>query len=141
MALNITKFDVRDATETIVLNTICPSKENESLEKVENGYIEEHAEKYGKKLLNVRSNPNKKVKRIEFQVKMENEKQLRERIAKLDKTLTIKEDKKKSLFYFDTIIDGKRHHTYARYIKCSQDEALKKHSKKKKKRKEKKRKD
>ena len=43
-------------------------------------------------LLNVRSNPNKKVKKIEFQVKMENEKQLRERIAKLEKKLNSKED-------------------------------------------------
>ena len=79
----------------------------------------------------LRSNPNQKVKKIEFQVKMENEKQLRERIAKLEKKLNIKEGKKKSLFYFDTIIDGKRHHTYARFIKCSKDEALKKISKKK----------
>ena len=45
-----------------------------------------------KKLLNVRSNPNKRVKKIEFQVKMENEKQLRERIAKLEKKLNSKED-------------------------------------------------
>ena len=45
-----------------------------------------------KDLLNVRSNPNKKVKKIEFQVKMENEKQLRERIAKLEKKLNSKED-------------------------------------------------
>ena len=45
-----------------------------------------------KELLNVRSNPNKKVKKIEFQVKMENEKQLRERIAKLEKKLNSKED-------------------------------------------------
>ena len=43
-----------------------------------------------KKLLNV--NPNKKVQKIEFQVKMENEKQLREGIAKLEKKLNSKED-------------------------------------------------
>ena len=49
-----------------------------------------------KKLLNVRSNPNKKVQKIEFQVKMENEKQLRERIAKLEKKLNSKEDLKKN---------------------------------------------
>ena len=39
------------ATETILLNTICPSKDNNSLEKVENGYIEEYAEKYGKRVI------------------------------------------------------------------------------------------
>lgn len=73
---------------------LCPSKGRKSLEKVENGYVEEYAEKYGKKLLNVRHNPNKKAKKIEFQVKMENEKQLRKRIGKLDKKLTIKDDER-----------------------------------------------
>ena len=79
----------------------------------------------------MRSNPNKKVTPVKFEVKIENDKQLGEMIAKLDKKLTIKDDPKKSLFYFDTIIDGKRYHTNARYVKCSKDEALDKISKKK----------
>ena len=41
-----------------------PSNDKKSLEKVENGYIQEFAEKYGKLLLNIRSNPNKKTKRL-----------------------------------------------------------------------------
>ena len=68
----------------------------------------------------MRSNPNKKVTPVKFEVKIENNKQLGEMIAKLDKKLTIKNDPKKSLFYFDTIIDGKRYHTFARYVKCSE---------------------
>ena len=74
--------------------------------------------------MNVRSDPNKKDKKIEFQVKMENEKQLRERIAKLDKKLTIKDDEKNSILYIDAFVDGKRQRTQARYINCSEDEAL-----------------
>ena len=84
----------KDKNPKIELMELCPSKGRKSLEKVENGYVEEYAEKYGKKLLNVRHNPNKKAKKIEFQVKMENEKQLRKRIGKLDKKLTIKDDER-----------------------------------------------
>ena len=35
---------------------------------------------------------------------MENDKQLRERIAKLDAQLSIKDDEKNELFYFKTVI-------------------------------------
>ena len=44
--------------------------------------------KYGKKLLNVKSNPNKTVKPIKFEVKQENEIQLPKGIAKQDQKLT-----------------------------------------------------
>lgn len=54
-----------------------------------------------KKLLNVKSNPNKKVNKVLFEAKMENEKQLRDRISKLDKKLTINDDEKNSRFYFN----------------------------------------
>ena len=67
-------------------------------------------------MLNKRCNPLK-VKKVEYKVNIENEKQLKERIAKLDKRITIKDDTENNKLYFDTTIDGIRHHTDARYGK------------------------
>jgi len=103
-----------------------------SLEKVENGYIEEFSEKYGNKLINIKSNPLRKTKKIEYKVNIENKTQLEERIAKLENKLTIKDDDKNKRWFFDTIIDGKRHQTTSRYTKCSKEKALEKINKKKK---------
>jgi len=101
-----------------------PSNDKKSLEKVENGYIQEYAEKYGNELINIRSNPNKKTKKIEYKVTIENKKQLEERIAKLENKLTIKDDMKNKCWLIDSIIDGKRYKTMARYGKTPKDEAL-----------------
>ena len=90
-----------------------PSNDKKCLEKVENRYIEEYADKYGKLLLNIRCNPLKKTKKIEYKVEMENETQLMERIAKLEKKLTIKDDERNQRYFFDMVINGKRHHTEA----------------------------
>ena len=87
-----------------------------SLEKVENGYIQEYAEKYRELLLNIKSNPLK-VKMVEYNVNIETKRQLEDRIAKLENKLTIKDDTKNKQFYFDAFIDGKRHKTMARYGK------------------------
>ena len=87
------------------------------MEKVENGYIHEYAEKYGKCLINTKSNPNKKTKKVEYEVSIENKEQLEEIIAELENKLTIKDDTKNEHFYFDAFIDGKRHKTMARYGK------------------------
>ena len=46
---------------------------------------------------------------------MESETRLKERIAKLEKKLTIKDDEKNNLLYFDAIFEGKRIKTMARY--------------------------
>ena len=62
-----------------------PSKNKNGLENVEIGYIEEYADIYGQKLLNIRCNPKRKAKKIEYKVEIENETQLKERIAKLEK--------------------------------------------------------
>lgn len=77
----------------------------------------------------IRSSPNKKVKQIEFQVKIENETQLRDRIEKLDSKLAIKDEEKNSLLYIDAFVDGKRQRAKARYVKCSKDQAPNKISK------------
>ena len=108
-----------------------PSNDKKSLEQVENGYIHEYAEKYGNKLINIRSNPNKKTKKIEYKVTIENKKQLEERIAKLENKLTIKDDAKNKCWLIDSIIDGKRFKTMARYGKTSKEDALTKINEKK----------
>lgn len=123
-------FKHKDKNPKVELIINAPSNDKRSLEKVENGYIQEFAEKYGKLLLNVKSNPIK-TKKIEYKVNIENKKQLEERIAKLENKLTIKDDEKNKQFYFDAFIDGKRHKTMARYGKTPRDEALKKINKKK----------
>ena len=64
-------------------------------------------------------------------VNIENKTQLEERIAKLENKLTIKDDTKNKQLHFDTIIDGKRVKTMARYGKTPKDKALKKINKKK----------
>lgn len=46
-------------------------------------------------------------------MKIENKQQLEDRIAKLEKKLTIKDDVKNKRWFFDTVINGKRHHTEA----------------------------
>ena len=107
-----------------------PSNDKKSLEKVENGYIQENAEKYGELLLNIKSNPLK-VKMVEYNVNIETKRQLEDRIAKLENKLTIKDDTKNKQFYFDAFIDGKRHKTMARYGKTPKIEALTKINEKK----------
>ena len=82
---------------------------------MENGYIEEYSEIYGQKVLNIRCNPKRKTKKIEYKVEMENESQLKERIVKFEKKLTIKDDENKNQYYFDAIFEGKRIATIARY--------------------------
>ena len=108
-----------------------PSNDKKSLEQVENGYIHEYAEKYGNELINIRSNPNKKTKKIEYKATIENKKQLEERIAKLENKLTIKDDAKNKCWFIDNIIDGKRFKTMARYGKTSKEDALTKINEKK----------
>ena len=50
--------------------------------------------KYGKLLLNIKSNPLK-TKKVEYKVNIENKRQLEERIAKRENKLSIKDDEKK----------------------------------------------
>ena len=109
-----------------------PSRDKKHLEKCENGYIEKYAEKYKELLLNKRCNPKAK-KAIEYKVNIENEEQLRERIAKLDKRIVIRDDVENRMLYYDTIIEGTRHATKTRYNNKERDTALEQISKKKQK--------
>ena len=84
-------------------------------------------------LINIKSNPNiyKKTKKIEYNVNIENKKQLEDRIAKLENKLTIKDDTKNKCWLIDSIIDGKRYKTMARCGKTPKDQALTKINNKK----------
>ena len=106
----------------LIVNVPCNDKK--SLEKVENGYISDYAEKYGKLLLNIKANPLKKTKKVEYKVNVESKKQLEERIAKLEGKLEIKDDVKNKCWFFDCKIDGTRHKTMARYAKTTREDAL-----------------
>ena len=79
---------------------------------------------YGKLLINIKSNPLKKVKKVEYTVNIENKTQLKERIAKLENKLTVKDDTKNKRWFIDNIIDGKRYHSESRYKRCTREEAL-----------------
>ena len=116
-------FKNKEHNPKIELIVNAPSNDKKSLEQVENGYIHEYAEKYGESLINIKSNP-KKTKKIEYKVTIENKTQLEERIAKLEKKLTIKDDAKNKCWFIDNIIDGKRYKTMARYKETPKDEAL-----------------
>ena len=62
---------------------------------------------------------------IEYKVNLENEKQLKERIAKLDKRIKIKDDTENEFLFYNTIIEGTRYETKARYgKKQTKEEAL-----------------
>jgi len=120
-------FKYKNKKPDIKLITNAPSNDRTKLLNIENAYIEEYALIYGEKLLNKKCNPlkkKKKVKKIEYKVEMENETQLRERIALLDKKFNIKDDEKNSCWYFDANVDGKRIKTMARYSRNSKKEAL-----------------
>ena len=117
-------FKHKDKKSKIELIVNTPSKDKRSLENIENGYIEEYAEKYGQKLLNIKCNPKRKTKKIEYIVEMESKTQLKERIAKLEKKLTIKDDVKNNLFYFGAIFEGERIKTLARYSNDTKESAL-----------------
>ena len=92
-----------------------PTNDRKSLEKIENAYIEDYAKKYGSLLLNKKANPLVQPKKVQFKVEIEKQSQLEERIAKLDDKIKIKDNENDKYFYFDNIIQGKRHKTMARY--------------------------
>ena len=123
-------FKHRHNNPKIELITNAPSFNKSSLVNVENGYIAEYAEKYGERLLNVRSTPIKK-KKIEYSAQIETEAQLKARIAKLENKLKIKDDTVNKTYYYDTVIHGKRYKTMARYCKKPKEKAYEQISSKK----------
>ena len=116
---------------SLIINA--PRNDKKSLEKVENGYIEEYAEMYNDLLINIKSNPNKKTKKIKYEVHVENKRQPLERIAKLEQRIKIKDNKNKSSWCIDSIVNGKRFQSEAKYIKNSKENAYEKINEKKQK--------
>lgn len=84
-----------------------------------------------KKMINIKSNPNKKPKKVEYKVEIENDKQLKQRIAKLEGKLTIKDDTNNKCLFYETVFEGKRYKTMARYNKKPKEQALKQINEKK----------
>ena len=123
-------YKYRKKKPVIELVIKAPTNDKKSLEKIENAYIQDYAEKCGELLLNVKANPLKP-KKVEFKVQMENQKQLEERIAKLDDKIKIKDNENDKFLYFDNIILGKRYKTKARYVNNDKEAALEQISEKK----------
>lgn len=84
-------FKFKNENPKIELIVNCPCDSKKSLEQTEIKYIHENAEIYGENMMNIKSNPNNKPKKVQFKVEIENKFQLEERIAKLDKKLEIKD--------------------------------------------------
>ena len=123
-------YKYRKKKPVIELIIKAPTNDKKSLEKIENAYIQDYAEKCGELLLNVKANPLKP-KKVEFKVQIENQKQLEERIAKLDDKIKIKDNENDKFLYFDNIILGKRYKTKARYVNNDKEAALEQISEKK----------
>ena len=108
----------------IELLVYAPCNDKKTLEKIENGYIEEYAELYKERLLNKRCNPTKKPKKIQYEVHIESEVILRKRIEALEQKICIKDNEEHKYWFFDSIINGMRHKTMARYVDNSKEQAL-----------------
>ena len=114
----------KDKDPKIELIINAPCNDRKTLEKIENGYIEEYASKFENRLLNVRCNPQKKQKKIEYEVSIENDIILRKRIEALELKIQIKDNEEDNFWYFDNIVDGMRHKTMARYFENNKEKAL-----------------
>ncbi|XP_068677184.1 uncharacterized protein [Montipora foliosa] len=125
-------YKFRKKKPQIELIVKAPTNDKKSLEKIENAYIEDYANKYGVLLLNVKANPLKP-KKVQFKVQIEKKSQLEERIAKLDDKIKIRNNENDKFFYFDNIILGKRYKTMARYANKDKEAALEQISDKKRK--------
>lgn len=109
----------------LLVNSPCDSKR--SLEEVENKYIDYYAKMYNDQLINIRMNPNKrKIKEIKYKVQVDNEKELRARIAQLESKIKIKDNTKDKYIFYDCNINKKRYRTIAKYNKNSREDATEK---------------
>lgn len=86
-------------------------------------------------MLNVRGNPLKKKQRtkLEHEVVIESNKQLIARIEQLEGKIIIKDNVEKEYWYYDTVVNGKRYRTIAKYNIKLKGDALKQISAKKQK--------
>ena len=118
-------YKYRDDNPIIELICECPCKDKKTLERVENGYINEYKQKYGDQLLNIKGIKKVKTIKNDFKVEMENQKQLEERLEKLGVKFQIKDNTIKDYLVTDTKINGKRIYHKRRYNKDNKQEAFK----------------
>ena len=111
-----------------------PCFDKKKLEEIECKWIERYAQDCGEDLLNIRGNTSRKRsqrKTIVHEAVMESDKQLIARVEQLEGKIVIRDNPEIGYWLFDTVVDGKRHKTKARYNKGSKDEAFEKISAKK----------
>ena len=110
-----------------------PTFDKKKLEEIECKWIERYAVDYGKQLLNKRGNPSKKKQRtkLEHEVVMESDKQLIARVEQLEGKIVIKDNPDIGYWLFDTVVNGKRYQTMARYKDSSKEKAFERISAKK----------
>ena len=112
-----------------------PCFDKKTLESIEMKWIDWLAQDYGSDLLNVRGNTSRRRTRrktVVHEVVMESDKQLIARVKQLDGKIVIKDNPDIGYWLFDTVVDGKRHQTKARYTDATKEEAFEKISAKKK---------
>ena len=117
----------------LIVNAPCFDKK--TLEAVEMKWIDWYASDYGDKLVNVRGNRSRKRtlrKTVVHEAVIETDKLLIERVEQLDGKIVIRDNPDIGYWLFDTVVDGKRHRTKARYSVSTKDEAFEKISTKKK---------
>ncbi len=124
-------YKLKNYVPRIELLVNCPCDSKRSLEKVETKYIEEYAKKYSDQLINIRMNPNKKIKEIKYKVEIDNERDLRARIAQLEGKIKIKDNTKDKYMYFDCNINKKRYRTIAKYNEKPKEDASEKNKSRK----------
>ena len=111
-----------------------PCFDKKRLEEIEWRWIDWYAQDCDNDLLNVRGNSaRKRTKRktVVHEVVMESDKQLIARVEQLEGKIVIRDNPEIGYWLFDTVVDGKRHKTKARYNDYTKDEAYNKISAKK----------
>ena len=109
--------------------------DKKKLEEIECKWIERYAEDCGDRLLNIRGNTSRKRsqrKTVVHEVVMESDKQLIARVEQLEGKIVIKDNSDIRQWFYDTVVNGKRYKTMARYKDGSKEAAFERISAKKK---------
>ena len=140
------KWHLADNKSAVHINSIfkpkielivkAPCYDKKTLEAIETKWIEWFAADYGSNLLNKRGNKSRRKsqrKTVVHEAAIETDKQLIQRVEELEGKIIIRDRPDIRCWLFDTVVDGKRRKTMARYNKVSKDEAFQRLSAKKQK--------
>ena len=111
-----------------------PCYDKKTLEAIEMKWIDWYASDYGEKMLNKRGNKSRKRvqrKTVVHEAMIETDKQLIQRAEDLDGKIVIRDNPDIGYWLFDTVVDGQRHQTKARYSDKTKDKAFERISAKK----------